>query len=156
MKLQKDLGETSKSTFWLQGQLCELEQAIDTTAVWSMQVFQKEQSCVFGLIKFLGLPSINPLSLHAKSCSCEFPKREPFNPFSHHPLWLKWIPLSFRCLCFALEEAVHMSYRYSRTPDIVSNSGHVIYVAAGRYPKDRFLGKAISKSCKQEISSDLV
>lgn len=49
-----------------------------------------------------------------------------------------------------------MSYRYSRTPDIVSNSGHVIYVAAGRYLKDRFLGKAISKSCKQEISSVLV
>lgn len=57
-----------------------------------MQVFQKEQR-----VAYLGWLNswdylLQILSLHPTSCSCEFPKREPFNPFSHHHLWLKWIP----------------------------------------------------------------
>lgn len=49
-----------------------------------------------------------------------------------------------------------MSYRHMTTPDTVSHSSGAIYMVAGRCLKDRFLGKAISKPRRQEVSTALV
>lgn len=49
-----------------------------------------------------------------------------------------------------------MSCGYTRTPDITSNSSGVTSAARGRCPKDRLLGKAVSRPPSQEASTALV
>lgn len=74
--------------------------------------------------------------------------------FSHHPLWLKWIPPpSFGCPCFALGRGSPHVLQTQQDPDIVSNSGGVIYVAAEGTSRDRFLGKVPSPVSKKSAVS---